>query len=487
LDLKLEISQLKTLVSQLMATIELLRCENEQLRSENEQIKAENNKLVLRVTELEHRLNQNSQNSHKPPSSDGYRKAAVLLPKSKKKQGGQINHKGNTLKKVENPDFIVDLRPVSCGHCAKKLDTRCETVLYDTRQVFDIPPIQLQTTEYRRIACTCTSCGGSTILAYPHGVNSEVQYGPRFRAFITLLNQECNVPVQKIRAISSAVFSSQINASTICQIQQTAYHSLEKTENKISVLLEHNEKVHADESGIRVGGKLQWLHTLGNEKFTLQFVHLKRGYEAHFGSASFLERFKNWLIHDFWSAYLRFDKCRHAFCMSHILRELQSLIDQGTKWAERFRKFFLRLYLQTDEGKSFLPENEWLKVKETFKIMLRIADKEEPIAQPNGKGGRTKQTKGRNLLQRLNEYIDGVLAFAKYEIVPFTNNLAERDIRPCKSKIKIAGSFRSIDGANAYARIRGFISTVKKHQSNTFNELVRLFEGKSPEFLDKYS
>jgi transposase len=80
-----------------------------------------------------------------------------------------------------------------------------------------------------------------------------------------------------------------------------------------------------------------------------------------------------------------------------------------------------------------------------------------------------------------------VLVFARYEVGPFTYNLAERDLRPAKSKIKIAGSFRAFSCDQAYARIRGFISAAKKHQSNPFNELVRVFEGNRPDFLAQYS
>lgn len=441
--------------------------------------------LLARVTELERQLGENSKNSHKPPSSDGYRKAAAI-PKLKKKQGGQVNHKGDTLRKVAVPDHVVDLRPDHCCHCDRKFTKSSLTEVFDTRQVFDIPPIQLKCTEYRRLTCTCQGCGKATVLrAYPEGVESEVQYGPRVRALVTLLHQECNVPVGKVKTIASALFNSSINEGTIYAIQKLAKQKLAKTESRIIELLSQSELVHADESGIRVEGKLHWLHTLGNEQFTYQFVHTKRGHEAH--ENSFLRDYNKWLVHDFWSSYLKFDKCSHAFCLAHILRELEALIERGVKWAERFKKYFLKLYQETDEGKGLLTEIVWEKTKKTFQIMLSIANREEPIALSEGKRGKVKQTKGRNLLQRLIAHVDGILAFAKYRIVPFTNNLAERDIRPCKSKIKIAGSFRAMEGAAAYACIRGFVSTVKKHQFNPFNELVRVFEGNSPEFLEQYS
>jgi hypothetical protein len=141
---------------------------------------------------------------------------------------------------------------------------------------------------------------------------------------------------------------------------------------------------------------------------------------------SFLGDYNNWFVHDFWSSYLKLSQCSHAFfCLAHILRELEALIEHGVRWAGRFKAYLLRLYEQTDEGKGNLTEAAWQKVKKAFQIILLTANREEPKALSEGKRGEIKQTKGRNFLERLLEFTDGVLAFAKYDIVPFTNNLAE--------------------------------------------------------------
>lgn len=59
--------------------------------------------------------------------------------------------------------------------------------------------------------------------------------------------------------------------------------------------------------------------------------------------------------------------------------------------------------------------------------------------------------------------------------VPFTNNLAQRDLRPVKVKQKVSGCFRTFDEASYYARIAGFVSTVRKNNLNVFKELCRIF------------
>ncbi len=106
-----------------------------------------------------------------------------------------------------------------------------------------------------------------------------------------------------------------------------------------------------------------------------------------------------------------------------------------------------------------------------------MANQEEPLPKQRYANKRPKQTKGRNLLNRLVKYKSSVLAFAHYQQVPFTNNQAERDVRPTKTKIKVAGCFRTKKGADIYARIQSFISTTRKHQRNVFNELVAVFDG----------
>jgi transposase len=120
----------------------------------------------------------------------------------------------------------------------------------------------------------------------------------------------------------------------------------------------------------------------------------------------------------------------------------------------------------------------WVK---KYQDICKKADKEEP-PPIKGKRGKSKSTKGRNLLNRLTEHQEGVLAFAFLEQIPFTNNLAERDIRCLKTKQKVATSFRKVKGAQNYARIQGFIASVRKHKMNVFKQIQNVLEHKNIEF-----
>jgi len=104
------------------------------------------------------------------------------------------------------------------------------------------------------------------------------------------------------------------------------------------------------------------------------------------------------------------------------------------------------------------------------------ANCEEPVACKDPKArGRPKKTKGRCLLDRLINYKASILAFIFDSDIPFTNNQAERDIRCVKIKMKVSGSFRTAQGANAYARIQSVISTLRKQDIDVFGSLCALF------------
>lgn len=115
----------------------------------------------------------------------------------------------------------------------------------------------------------------------------------------------------------------------------------------------------------------------------------------------------------------------------------------------------------------------------TYRAILAEGENEIPLArvEQTKKRGRPKQSKGRNLLHRLREFETDVLRFAFDFRVPFTNNQAERDIRMVKLKQKISGSFRSIEGAKMFARITGYISTLRKQNINIANAMTALADG----------
>jgi len=217
-----KLEELTKRVSQLEKENTALRDENILLKVENTRLKEEIVALKTENADLKARLNSDSHNSNKPPSSDGYKKKTIkpAFPKGKNsRQGGQEGHEGRTLRQVEVPDKIVVCAPVTCS-CGHEF-TEKEFGLAEKRQVFDLPQPKLDITEYQIFKGYCPVCGREQKGAAPEGVNSPVQYGHNVKAFAVLLNVHYRVPYKKIQDLFKDLFGYPINGSTIIQAGET--------------------------------------------------------------------------------------------------------------------------------------------------------------------------------------------------------------------------------------------------------------------------
>jgi len=456
----------------------LIRSQQAQLEQQAAQIAM----LLEKVAELEARLNQNSRNSHKPPSSDGFQKKAKVKPafprKKGKKSGGQPGHPGKTLEMVAVADRFNRLLPSHCS-CGEPLDASVAKVL-ETRQVFDLPQPKLEVTEHQQLAFHCGACGAYHQGEFPAEVVAPVQYGRGVEALMVLLNVGFKLPINKVGRLLGDLYGYPINDKTILKATRKCYDQLASSEQLIKDKLLGSSVVHFDETGIRVGTKLHWLHTACNKAYTYLFVHPKRGKKALEDPGSILPDFTHWAVHDCWASYFNFGQCLHAICGAHIVRELEALKEKGSLWASWFQRYLLTLYRLSDEGKGQLTPAQQQKALALFETIWAYADQIEPQPQKhNGKRGRAKATKGRNLLNRFREHQTALLAFAIHAAVPFTNNQAERDLRAAKTKQKVSGCFRTLEGATIFATILGFVSTTRKQKRNVFHEIRAVLEGNS--------
>ncbi len=440
------------------------------LQQENTFLKKDNKILRHRVSELEAKCNSNSSNSSRPPSSDGYQKKPAFPRKSEGKKGGQKGHKGNNLKQISSVDQIVKClpNPCVCGH----IFNQSELKISEKRQVFDLPNPQLFITEYQIHKGKCPNCGKVHRGVAPQGVTAPTQYGSGAKSFVVMLNTLFNVPYKKIQLLFEDLFGYPINESTIYSANEKCFDKLQSSEDIIKESIIASTLGHSDESGIRIEGKLQWLHVFSNRLYTHLFVHPNRGLAAMQSNKSALNNFHGWLIHDSYHSYFKFLGINHALCGAHILRELQGVVDaENKKWAGVFHKFFMQVYQ--------MPFEERIRRKQhiinRYLLICKLGERTEP--PPVKTKGRRKRTKGRNLVERLIKDKDMILAFAFNDNIPFTNNLAERDVRPVKTKQKVSSTFRSFHGAEMYARIQSFISTTRKNNRNVFNELRTTFDG----------
>jgi len=434
------------------------------------------------IKELQARLSLNSKNSSKPPSTDGMTKPAPksLRGKSGKTSGGQPGHKGATLCQSAQVDEVVIHKSTAvCPACQLEL-TDFEVV--EKRQVFELPELRAKVTEHVLMRAHC-SCGAVHTDIWPEGINAPVQYGPRAKAVAVNLNQSHFVPMARTCEFMQDTFGLSLSQASLQSFGQQAALCLEPTVAAIGQAVQNSPVVNADETGIRVGGKLKWLHCAVTAALTWLGSHAKRGREA-FSDLGILAGVKSVMVHDGWKCYQEHD-CRHALCNAHHLRELVFVHEQEgvfDSWAKEMMDLLLLANGEVQQlGGPLTPERQaWFRHQ--WEVLLQRGESFNPPEQhtgaPTGKRGRQKQSKAFNLLMRLRNYKDDVWRFMTDAGVPFTNNLAEQALRMAKVRQKVSGCFRTEDGAKTFFTIRSYLATMRKQKACLFDCLVSVFQGK---------
>jgi transposase len=240
--------------------------------------------LERQVKELKGRLALSSRNSSKPPGSEGLSKPAPksLRQKSGRQRGGQPGHPGRTLQPVKTPDHFVlhALGDCPCGLCRGRSLRGQSVVGYETRQVFDLPLKLLEVTAHQAEIKRCPVSGRLVTAAFPESIEAPAQYGPRYRGLMVCFNNRQFIPYDRLTEVSEDVFGQPLSEATVVAANQRVYVNLAPFEQEVQVLLPQAPLVHADESGLRVAGKLHWLHVVGTPCLTFYGVHPKRGTDA---------------------------------------------------------------------------------------------------------------------------------------------------------------------------------------------------------------
>jgi transposase len=420
--------------------------------------------MQARIAELERRLGLNSSNSGKPPSSDGLQKpvrVSSLRERSGKKPGGQKGHPGETLCRTETPDVIIDHYPPNCAGCGAPL-TEAMVTGFVARQVVDLPePQPLIITEHRAHGCRCAACGSQTRAAFPDWVTAPVQYGKRIGAFVLYLLHGQLLPEKRLATLMADLFGVRLATATIARISQDCAERFQSFADAVRSHVAAAAVKHMDETGFRVSGKTQWLHVACTTLFTFYRVSTRRG--------SLLAQVSGIVVHDHWHPYYTLKGVLHALCNAHHLRELKALVEiEKEDWARRMQRLLRRachaVNLARAQDVPLRPELIAL-IERCYDAI--VADglafhAAQPALTKARPRGRPPRRVGHNLLLRLSTRRPDVLRFLANPLVPFTNNLAERDGRMMKLRQKISGGFRSEQGAKDFAVIRSLLSTARK-------------------------
>lgn len=418
-------------------------------------------KLEARIASLE----RNSRNSSKPPSSDSDTPSNPPKPKntrksSGKKKGGQKGHKGSTLKQTSKPDHIINhqLPPhLICPKCQES--TTVASTGFRSRQVFDIPPIQMEVTEHRAQQCECEHCNTTLTADFPAGVTAPVQYGSNLQAFCVYLNSYQLLPYKRLSQAIKDLFNIHLSQGTIANIIASAGKKAQQTSAAIKEALKQASILHSDETGCRKNGKRAWLHVASTPLLTFYHFDLKRGYEG-MANGGLLPDFRGRLIHDCWGAYSKF-KCEHGLCNAHLIRELIYASEELKQpWAQPLLDLLLKAKSLTEAHPKGVPPDEQNTLLAQYREFIQqgLALNPEP-QKTQGQRGQVKRSKQLNLLRRLHAKEEQFLAFMRHPEVPFDNNLAERDLRMMKTREKISGGFGTEQRARDFCNLRSVISS----------------------------
>ena len=442
-------------------------------------LKSALNVMLLLVSILLNRVTLNSKNSSKPPSSDPNRKKEGRN-KSNKPSGGQKDHVGTTLTKVDDPDVVqvikIDRRTLPKGNYKERG--------FITRQVFDIDISRL-VTEYRAQQLE-NEQGQCFVAPFPKDVGKSVQYGKQLKAHAVYLSQYQLLPYKRIKDYFTELLHIPLSEGSLYNFNCQAYEQLAEFEMIAKEQLAHAHCAHADETGININGKRHWLHSVSNNQWTHFYPHEKRGTEA-MNAIGILPRFHGILCHDHWKPYYRYNFI-HALCNAHHLRELTRAWEQDKQgWSKEMKQLLEDINIAVNNAGGALPNTEANHYRQRYRELLKKAERECPPPEKpvHKQRGRIKRSKARNLLERLINFEDDVLRFMENPAVPFTNNEAENVIRMTKVQQKISGCFRSMDGAKIFCRVRGYLSTCRKQGVTASHAMTLVFEGQLPDFARK--
>jgi transposase len=427
--------------------------------------------LTARVAELERRLGLNSRNSSKPPSSDGLSKPPPksLRSKSGRRAGKQPGTPGQTLRQVPDPDEVITHRPDRCRGCGTGLDDAVGAGV-GVRQVFDVPPLmRLRVVEHRLQACRCRTCGVVTTAPAPADVAAPVQYGPGIAAVVVYLIVRQHLPVARAAELCAELLAAPVSTGWITAQVRTASAALTGFEEAVKDTIRAAPVAHFDETGARINGGLDWIHTATTTTATWYQRHDKRGREA-IDDIAILPGFAGIAVHDAWSPYLSYRDVDHALCNAHLLRELigwRDLDPDRHQWADQAITLLREAYQATltavVDGRTGLPVDVLDSYRQRWADIIAAGH----IARPQNSG----RNPIRALLDRMHGCTTEIWRFAHDLRVPFDNNPAERDIRMVKIQLRISGCWRTTTGADRWLRIRSYITTARKNGIDTLQAL----------------
>lgn len=446
-----------------------------------------------RIAELERRVSADSSNSSRPPSSDAQwekkpAKKRSSRSHSTRKPGKQPGQSSSSRSLVDDPNRTVVIEPGRCQQCASPLADAIESGR-ERRQVVDVRPVPSpEVTEYQRVSKTCRCCGTVTtpdwdavtaadpcreVVAAP---GSPVRIGPETLARCALLTCGHFLPIGRARALLAALTGMDVSTGLLAGIRGRAARRLEKRFcAHMRALLATASVLHADETTGRAAGGLSYVHVACTEYLTL--MHVGGRTKGDIDAGGVLPEFTGVLVRDGYAGYEHLTRAMHAWCGAHLLRDLRSICDadpDGQLWAAAMADTLTEAHHAAREarerGAAALDVAVLAGIRNHYLgALARGRDDNQ------GKRG-TLAADARTLIRRFHRFEDMILRFAVDLTVPFTNNVAERAVRPVKVQQRTSGgAWRTLAGLTDFAIVQSYLDTAAKWGLDKLDALRQLF------------
>lgn len=458
---------LPTTLEECHQVIRLLLNKLEDLSKRFEALEADNKKLRLENTQLKERLNINSSNSSLPPSKS-LKKKRSHRQSSGKPSGGQPGHQGHyrALLPSDQVDSIENCPlPEKCL-CGGEIKPSSD---YVRHQVYELPILKLQITEYQLQKGCCEICSQKHIASLPVGVTWGIT-GPKLTGFMSNLVTKYGLSRREQKLFLEEHFQFLISLGTVFNKQKIVNTALEAPVAALLPMVKESHSVHADETSHNRDGKKQWLWGFISNTAAFFSIQASRGKKV---LRSMLGDFKNIVISDRYAAYNIFDSSQRQICWAHLKRDFAKLAEKDNKIIARIGKNLLEC-----ESNLFKIWHEFKSDKITRDELLCQA---EPIRQRVGElleqGCYTDPIlRAVRFCKNLLENFNALWTFLEIDNIEPTNNHAERSLRSSVIWRKKYFCTRSDYGTEYVARSAAIQVTCKLQKKSSFNFLSMLLQ-----------
>lgn len=444
--------------------------------------------LTAQVQALVLKLSKDSSTSSKPPSSDGpdrRPRGGSSRRSSGRRPGKQPGDRGAALCLVDDPAERIDIpAPVACA-CGRSL-VEAPVVAVRRRQVHDLPPIPGPVvTEYAAEVKCCLGCRANVVGAFPAGVSAPAQYGPEITTRVADVVVGHHVPVHRSTVLVAELVGMRVSAGFAAGLRGRAAALIAEGGflEAVKKLLVGAPVVHADETFARAAGKTAYVHVACTDHLTV--MHTGNRSAAAIDAGGVLPELGagQVLVRDGYVGYAHLADVLHAWCGAHLLRDLRGIHEAdpaGQLWAKAMADTLIEANriaaTAREQGRDRLTGDELTIIDRLYTGALARARTDNPAEAATVLAGHA-----RTLAARFETHRETILRFTTDLAVAFTNNLAERRVRPVKVQQRSSGGcWRTLQGLADFATVQSYLATAAQWGITRFHALHRLFNGDGP-------